>query len=336
MKYNFCTLFNKAFLNRGIALYNSILKNCPEPFNFFILCMDDETYKILLKLELRYVTLLKIGDLESEYKELKVARNNRTAVEYCWTLSPSLPTYILEKNPSMETITYLDADLFFYSSIEPIYQVFGNNSVMIIPHRIFGDTDVRERNNGKYNVGMLIFRNNPDGRECLEWWRQRCVEWCYDKVEPTRYGDQKYLDYFEEKFKGVYVLPWKGVCLAPWNIGSYKGKIRQINNGIVSIDGDNLIFFHFSRFKIYLPRSSWLPAGPLNLYHIPSVEKRLMYGTYTKAMYEAMDTIHTISPGFIEGVLQRPPWYIQVREITRYYVINLIKNVIRPILKMGK
>ena len=208
MKYVFCSVFDKGFLNRGLALYHSVAKNCHEPFRHFILCLDDEAYEILQALKLP--GLVAVARHEWETDELKAVRATRSFAEYCWTLSAVSTAYTLERNPDAETVAYLDADLFFYNSLAPIYDAFEGHSTLIIPHHVTNQQKERETKVGKYNVGMLIFRNDTDGRACLAWWRDHCVEWCYDKPEPTRYGDQKYLDYFEEKFKGVYVLPFKG------------------------------------------------------------------------------------------------------------------------------
>lgn len=326
MSYNFCTLFDKNFLIHGIALYRSVVANCPEPLRFWILAMDNETYDILAALDLPNVTLIRLEEFEDE--ELKRVKGTRSRVEYFWTLSPSLPSYILRENPSLETITYLDADLFFYSSIVPLYENFGTHSVMLIPHRIHGkDARAREERSGKYNVGMLVFRNDEDGRACLEWWRQKCNEWCYDKVEPTRYGDQKYLDYFEEKFKNVCILPGNGAGLSRWNIGAYKGKVRR-DEGAVYLGEEKLVFFHFSQFRLYYPPSSWLPWGPPSLYTVPGVERELIYGPYSEALYRAVEDVRAIQPDFLGGTLPRPSWFRQSIEIILYMAKTSLKRVL--------
>ncbi|HUQ30365.1 MAG TPA: glycosyl transferase [Candidatus Paceibacterota bacterium] len=325
-KRHFVTLFDKGFLNRGLCLYRSIAANCSTPFTFWVLCMDDETHEILTTMNLPHLKAVSMAEFEDD--ELKAVKKTRTFVEYCWTLSAWSTWYVLQRNPDAETVTYVDGDLFYYASIEPIYEACAGHSVMIIPHRLHGDAAKREAEVGKYNVGMLIFNNDANARACLNWWKERCLEWCYDQVEPTRFGDQKYLDYFEEKFKGVWVLPWKGVNLASWNIEAYAGRITKKGDSVF-IDGDPLIFFHFSRFKLYWPPSSWLPWGPPSLYIVPSIEKKLLYRPYAHAMYQAMTDIRKIRPDFTSGTLPRPSWYSELVFTSFYYLKSLVKAILK-------
>ena len=94
MIYHFCTLFDKNYLFRGLALHKSLLKNCPE-FKLWILCMDDITYEILIKMQLDKVELIRLSEFEDH--ELIKTKISRTQVEYCWTCTPSLLLYILER-----------------------------------------------------------------------------------------------------------------------------------------------------------------------------------------------------------------------------------------------
>jgi len=170
MRYNFCTLFDKNYLYRGLALYNSLIRYCPN-FKLWILCMDNITYKILCDMNLKKVTLISLSEFEDQ--ELLKVKRERQAGEYCWTCTPSLPLYILKKHSNLEMIAYLDSDLYFYSSPEPIYEEFRNKSIMIIPHRFSPEKQYLKEKAGKYNVGMLIFKNNKNGLDCLKWWRKK-------------------------------------------------------------------------------------------------------------------------------------------------------------------
>ena len=307
----FATVFDNGFLSRALALYHSVAERSLLQYEWWMICMDDEAYEILEKLSLPHVVLVRRDEFEDE--TLRNVQRTRSQSEYFWTLSAVSTHYVLSKNPQAETVAYLDADLFFYAPIDPIFEAFNGHSTLIIPHHCFGrDAAVVEEKFGTYNVGLLIFRNDADGRACLTWWKERCIEWCYDRQEPTRWGDQKYLDYFEKKFRGVYVLLWKGANAGRWNIGAYQGVI-SMKNGKVYLGNDLLYFFHFSQFKLYYPPSSWLPSGPASFpwgrpspYTMPSLEKHFIYDPYREAFYVAMREIQTVYPSFGYGMLPRP------------------------------
>ena len=236
MTRNFCTYFDKNYMLKGLALYHSLLRHC-QNFNLWILCFDDITYDILKKLSLKNVELIKLYDFEDE--KLLAVKSGRKVFEYCWTCTPSLPLYILKQNPNLEMITYLDADLFFYDSPKSVYDEFGDNSIMIIPHNFSEDQKFREKTSGIYNVSMLIFRNDPNALECLNWWRERCLEWCFDYYEDGKFGDQLYLNDWPNKFKKVCVLENPGANVASWNVRKYNPSKWPI------------IFYHFHNIRIY-------------------------------------------------------------------------------------
>lgn len=110
MEYHFCTLFDKNYLYKGLALYSSLERYCPN-FSLWILCMDKTTYKILKKLQLKQVTLISLKEFED--KKLLSVKNSRTLGEYCWTCTSSLILYLFKRYKKLDIIAYLDADLFF-------------------------------------------------------------------------------------------------------------------------------------------------------------------------------------------------------------------------------
>jgi hypothetical protein len=339
MTHTYCTLFNKGFMNRGLALHDSLMRFAPKPFKLYILCIDEETYSILDKMSLANVVLIKRADFEKMEPDVAASQNDRTFEEYCWTLASAFTNHVMNKyadksNKSSELVIYVDADLYFYSSIQPIFDLFGNNSILIIPHNHPESRKEKEKAVGKYNVGMVIFRNDQSGRDCLTWWRNKCVEWCRYIVEPDRFGDQKYLDFFEEKFKGVYVLTHKGSNLAPWCIGNFRDKIWS-NNKVVMIDDAPLIFFHFSSFKIYFPRSLFrISIGKTaHNYGKPSHIKKIIYNPYRDALYAAMDKIRSIDPLFTGGTLPRTGIVDEMRTVTFPLCWWAFKDIIRSLLK---
>jgi len=259
--------------------------------------MDDTTYDILNKINLNKVELIPLKEFED--RELLNIKNTRAPGEYCFTCTPSLPLYILKKNPDLDMIAYLDADLYFYSSPEPIYKEFDNNSIMVIPQRVSKNIQYLERF-GIYNVGMLIFRNDKYGLNCLGWWRKKCIEWCFAYFNKGRFGDQTYLNDWPERFFGVYVLQHKGAGIAPWNVSQYK--IKEINNQIF-VDDEPLIFYHFQSLKIYPNLKFQLYNPP---YNISSNIKKLIYNPYLKELKKIIIKVKIINPYFNYGLSPEP------------------------------
>ena len=98
MKYFFCTYFDKNFLPRGLTLINSLEKHAGD-FKIFILCLDDETHKYFTDYPKTSVQAIRLAELENADQELKASKENRSRIEYFFTLSPCLPLYILNTFP---------------------------------------------------------------------------------------------------------------------------------------------------------------------------------------------------------------------------------------------
>jgi hypothetical protein len=244
----YATYFDRHYLTRGLALYASLVRHSP-PFVLRVLCLDDETYQTLGQLRLDHLVLTRLADLEQADPALLAVKPTRRPVEYYWTCGPAFLLHLLARHPQIETLTYLDADLFFFSDSSPIYRELGAGSVLIVHHRWPPGAPERgpaPRPKGTYNVGLLVFRRTSTGLECLRHWRERCLEWCYDRIEPGRFGDQKYLDEWPDRFEGVIVARHKGIGLAPWNLASYR---YRYDDARIQVDSDPLVFFHFQGLR---------------------------------------------------------------------------------------
>lgn len=287
MKYNFCTLFDKNYLYRGLTLYNSLLKTCPD-FHLWILCMDTETHTVLTKLNLKKATLITLSKFEDT--ELLKIKSTRNSVEYCWTCSSSLPLYILKNNLNLETICYLDADLFFYSSPEPIYQELGQNSILIVKHRYSPKYAKNQEKCGVFNVSMIIWRNDEISLSCLKEWREQCLNWCFARYEDGKFGDQLYLNNWPQKYTKLHILRHKGANVAPWNINNYQIKKET---HCIFVDQDVLIFYHFHTLKIFDFNKFYLSSYPLT-----SEQKKIIYKPYLEALQNSISQVEKACPDF--------------------------------------
>ncbi|MBI4407198.1 MAG: hypothetical protein HY565_01720 [Candidatus Kerfeldbacteria bacterium] len=292
MRYNFCTLFDKNYCTRGLALHASLVRQAKD-FTLWILCMDDVVYDILTKLKLEQVELIRLSELEDD--ELCRVKTTRTAVEYCWTLTPSLPLYILTQHPELDHITYLDADTYFFSSPQPLYDEWKDQSILIVSHNYAPRFNYKVAESGIYNVEFLIFRNDANGLACLRWWRERCNEWCYFRFEDGKLGDQMYLNDWPTRFHKVVVVQHLGGGVAPWNIERFR--FHQEQNQVM-IDDLPVIFFHYHAFKLYAADA----YDPLvGYYYCPALIRRLIYRPYAQALQQSLQRIQTIQPDFNFG-----------------------------------
>lgn len=258
---HFCTYFDGNYLHRGLALYSSLQRSC-RPFVLWILCFDRQTYEIVETLRLPEVRLIGGEEFVSKDPELRLAQGNRSRVEFYWTCTPCLPLFIFRHNSDIEQIVYVDADIYFFSSLGPIEDELRSASILINLQDLsieYADHQAA----GKFNVGVMAFRNDCDGRACLMWWREQCLQSCRYRPEEGLYGDQHMLDDWPERFKGVVVSTAKGLRAAPWNIGKYE--VRQWRGDAVLINGEPLICFHFHALRFCSPRLIFLIGWKVGL-----------------------------------------------------------------------
>jgi len=285
----FCTYFDSNYLSKGLTLYRSLVRHAM-PFRLWVLCFDNLAYEVLQKLSLPQIHPILLSDFEYKDEELLKTKGNRSKVEYYFTCTPSLPLYIFKKYPEVDVISYVDADLFFFSNPSPIYKELNDNSVLIVGHRFPSYLKHLEKY-GIYNVGFLSFRRDNAGLECLNWWREKCIEWCYDRLEDGRFSDQKYLNDWPDRFKGVVVLKNKGAGLSPWNLANYQ---LSENKGQMIVDTDQLVFFHFHDLKEV---QQWLYDPCLTQYKVclDSFLKKHIYGPYIRELKDVTNWLSNIN-----------------------------------------
>ncbi len=249
MTYNFCTLFDSNYLSRGIALYRSLEKHCKN-FHLYIFAFDNKSYNVLSKLNLVKTTVIPLSEFEDE--KLLQVKPTRSVAEYCWTSTSSTILYVLE-NFNVDNCTYVDADVFFYSSPEPIFRELGDKSILITEHR-YSPRYNKELKAGKYCVQFVTFKKDENGLKALRWWRDRCLEWCYARYEDGKFGDQLYLDDWTERFQGVHVMQHLGGGLAAWNVQQYdfiRDNEKIFGKEISTGKEFEVIFYHFHYLKFF-------------------------------------------------------------------------------------
>lgn len=313
MTYNFCTLFDKNYIYRGLCLYRSIVKNCGD-FKLWILCMDEEVYDVLNKLKLVNTVLVRLQDIESQ--EVLAAKKDRSAGEYCWTLSSVFAYHILINNPHLENLSYIDSDTYFFSDPKNIYLEMEGKSVGIIRHNYSSGLEYLEKRSGIYNVAMVIFKNDQNGLACLKWWKEQCLKWCYNRFEDGKFGDQMYLDDWPSRFAGVHVIKQKGADAAPWNINRYTLSVR---GGKAYVDEDELIFYHFHSLKIFGAEKFQYHSY---VYKISEKAHEIIYEPYIREVSSVVTWIKSVASSFSYGFDKK----VGFAEIFKQYGKRILQN----------
>ena len=242
MTNNYCTLFDSNYIAYGINLIES-LKQHDRNARVYVVTMDRNVNNELQKLDFANVILIKIDDVEKEYYQLNDLK--KKDLKRVFLHPPVICRYIMSLYEEIDRLTYLDSDLYFFSSPSPLFDEIGDSSIAIIEHK-FSFITKQNLKYGRFNVGWISFARDSQGLDCINNWFDNCIDWCFQKVEPDRYADQKYLDQWPLNYSNLKIIKHKGANLAPWNIANYK--INKINNEIF-VDEDKLIFFHFANIK---------------------------------------------------------------------------------------
>jgi len=322
--YNFCTLFDTHYISRGVTLYYSLESVC-EDFHLYIFAFNEQCYNILKALNFKKASIISLKEFED--KELLKVKPTRSIGEYCWTSTSSTILYVLEKY-NVESCTYLDADLFFYTSPKPIFEELGNNSILLTEHR-YTEQYNKKKKAGKYCVQFVTFKNDERGLKALRWWRERCLEWCFAYYEDGKFGDQLYLEDWTERFEGVHVMRQLGGGLAGWNVqqynfylqdGKYCGREKTSNKEF------DVIFYHFHYLLFFT-------NGEIELgrrYLSPEVHK-YFYKPYIRQLEKAKYRIQQIDDSFdSHGSVKKPlSWKTPLLYIYRHLkgTYNIFKKV---------
>lgn len=315
----FATLFDQHYLSRGLCLQASLNRVMPNKFKLFILALDQKVTTYFCDNHSPNIVVITLREIEEFYPDLAVAKNNRSLIEYYFTLSPILPLYILENFKFCDRITTLDADIYFYSSPFEIFEKYNRDAILITPHDFSSDL-AHLSIYGLYNVSFQSFPQTDNGLSLLRDWKEKCLAWCKDKFEPTTgyFADQKYLDDWQENFENVHSINMANCGRAPWNISNLK---LTIKNKTIYVNNQPLIYYHFHGLRI---NGSNVRHG-LDLYkvsHLSAAIKKI-YSKYILNLYAQNKIIRNLED---HGVVrdQSKPKSSTLFDFLRKYEIGAI------------
>lgn len=149
-------------------------------------------------------------------------------------------------------VMYLDPDCLVLEDPARIIDILPEGkSAAVVPHTTSpADTDEEIRlietsslRHGIYNLGFLLVKNDANGVRLADWWAARLDRYCVDDFENGLFTDQRWFDLAVGYFEFIHISRHAGIDVASWNVGQ---RALARNGEGYTIDGDPLIFYHFS------------------------------------------------------------------------------------------
>jgi hypothetical protein len=219
--------------------------------------------------------------------------------EFCTSIKPSAFSYFIEKT-AYEKIIYLDPDIYIYSSLNPIYEMLENHSIVLTPHiNIIQDTFKGDRSEsglmstGVFNLGFCGIKRSLSSKKMISWWHERLLDKCYIDSYDSYFTDQKWIDFLPCFFSSdeLYISRHLGMNIAPWNF--FERKIFLSDEGLMVCsreDNDEktnvpVIFVHYSGYNYNEMKKGNVVQN--NISNIKEYEDiKLLTAVYSKVIFE--------------------------------------------------
>jgi predicted DNA-binding protein YlxM (UPF0122 family) len=222
--------------------------------------------------------------------------------EFCTSIKPSVFSYFLD-NTDYDKIIYLDPDIYIYNSLNTIFEILDNQSIVLTPHittiqnEFKGDrSESGLLSTGVFNLGFCAIKRSLSSQKMISWWHYRLVDKCYIDSYDSYYTDQKWMDFLPCFFTSdeLHVSHHLGMNIAPWNF--FEREIF-IENDILKVknrQGDSknsifpVLFVHYSGYNY-----SELKKGNVIQNNISKIKEyddvKLLTDIYAKAIQGKKD-----------------------------------------------
>lgn len=239
-----CTIVSPNYLPYARSLARSYLRHHPG-HEFFVLIVADVHAKELFQDEPFKAVLLE----EILLPNIRHVAMKYDILEFNTNVKPTFMKYLFARH-ELETLTYLDPDIYVYDALVPVFDMLQSSSIVLTPHLTSPSPDdcfSCERDmlyNGTYNLGFIAVRNSFESTRMLDWWEERCLREGFSEGRSGLFVDQKWINLVPGIFGSVGICRDVGCNMAYWNLNERmlmrNGEEYRVNKVIP------LRFFHFS------------------------------------------------------------------------------------------
>jgi glycosyltransferase involved in cell wall biosynthesis len=242
------TVVSQNYMAFARTVMQSVREQHPE-FSLFICLVDEgddleipeqDDFKIV---RIRDMDLPNFLDMRLRYDVMEL----NTAVK------PFFIEWVYNKT-DVDKVIYFDPDLFLYKPIKHILDSLDSgSSVVLTPHVNrpiqpdgFSPSDHDIMQSGVFNLGFIATRRTDETHRFIRWWAKQLETASISDVRNNLFTDQRWCDFAPCFLKDLKVLHHEGHNVAYWNLD--QRVVKRDENGHVMVNGDPLIFFHFSGF----------------------------------------------------------------------------------------
>jgi hypothetical protein len=139
-------------------------------------------------------------------------------------VKPTFMKHLLEAH-GLDSLTYLDPDIFVYASLDPVHAALDAGAAAVLtPHMttpVFDGRSPSEQDilyNGTYNLGFISVDHSPTSTDLLDWWERRCLDLGFSEGRTGLFVDQKWMNLAPGLFDRITILRDPGCNMAYWNL----------------------------------------------------------------------------------------------------------------------
>jgi hypothetical protein len=235
--------------------------------------------------------------------ELPVRDWRRVAFQYtAFELASALKSFAVEKvmkRGRHRKVVYLDSDVYLYHPLGEVGHGLDQFEIILTPHVAApipeghrGIDDLALKPCGAYNAGFLGARDGAAGRAFLRWWQGKVSKHCVTDFPAHLFVDQSWLDLVPAMFAGVRTERRPGYNVGHWNL--VERRISKSPQGRYLVNGEPLLFFHFSGFDMAAPERLSVHDSACSFREHPVV-RELVQG-YHQELVRCDDEKHSCKP----------------------------------------
>ncbi len=238
-----CTIIARNYLAQARILARSFAEQVPNG-RMVVLVLDPEPsapiagepFEVLTPHDI--MSPVEFGQMATMY----------TVVELATAVKPWLLEHLLAEAPS---VSYFDPDIEFFADPQFIDELAREYGLVLTPHAIEPLPRGDELTPGEdvilsagiYNLGFVSVGGDV-GLAVAQWWQSRLRRECVINPTSWRFVDQRWMDLATGYF-APFILRHPGCNAAWWNLPNRD--VRE-HDGHWTVNGEDLVFFHFSGF----------------------------------------------------------------------------------------